>query len=141
MEKNENETEVKATQAVENSESVEAKDVVTPIMEFDDTEDEKKIAYAKNLQEKKIFFTNCLISNITKIVFAIICFIFTQKTGVIGTFLFIIALFYFLPIGVIRTIVYAHRLIHVKDYVSFDNDFVAVDLFHFMHSHLKRKGE
>lgn len=114
------------------------KDEETSITQFDDSEDEKKLAYEKSIQEKKIFFTNCLISNLTKLVFAIICFIFTTKTGVLGTVLFIIALFYFLPIGVIRTIVYAHRLAHAADFVGFDNDYVAVDLFHFMHRHLKK---
>lgn len=131
-------TETKVENTVENA--GEEKDT-SPVVEFDDSEDEKKLAYEKSIQEKKIFFANCLISNITKIVFAIICFIFTPKTGVLGTFLFAIAIFYFLPIGVIRTFVYAYRLTHVKDYIAYDNDFVAVDLFHFMHRHLKRKGE
>ena len=127
-------------ETIEAAETLEQNDT-SPIIEFDDTEDEKKIAYEESLREKKIFFSNCIVSNVTKIVFAIICLIFTTKIGALGTFLFAIAVFYFLPVGIIRTFVYSYRLAHAKDYVAYDNDLVAVDLFHFMHRHLKRKGE
>ncbi|MCR4734551.1 MAG: hypothetical protein K5829_06075 [Treponema sp.] len=118
---------------------VEEKEEVTPVAQFDDREDDAKINYENSVQEKKVFFANCLIANITKVVFAIICYIFTTKTGSFGTILFMVATFYFMPIGIIRTFVYAYRFAHAKDYVAFDNDYVAIDLFHFMHRHLARK--
>ena len=150
MEQNENTETVEEVKTTENSTETKVENTAgnageekdtSPVVDFDDSEDEKKLAYEKSIQEKKIFFANCLISNITKLVFAAVCFIFTTKTGVLGTFLFVIAIFYFLPIGLIITIVYAYRMAHVKDYIAYDNDFVAVDLFHFMHRHMKRKGE
>ncbi|MBO4858408.1 MAG: hypothetical protein J5527_07830 [Treponema sp.] len=93
---------------------------VKPLIDFSKVED--GYDYEKRAKEVKDYLRNQMQIRMLEFVIGIAFLILTTKTGVLGTFLFMYAIFYLIPDGLIKSIVYIHRYRHYKDFVE-SNDY------------------
>jgi len=91
-----------------------------PLMDFSVTE-EYEDDYSRRAKDVVNYFKNQLVSKIIQTLFGIFCIIMTTHIGPVGSVLFIAAVFYFIPDGVIKGIFAAYRLAHSKDYICAKN--------------------
>lgn len=90
---------------------------ISPLIDFSKTEEEPDDFNQKSETVKK-YFREQLIGKISQLLFGIFCIIMTVHMGVIGSVFFIAAIFYLIPDGFIKTIVFSYRLLHHTDFVT-----------------------
>lgn len=88
-----------------------------PFIDFSKTEEYADDYDTRKKSVKKSFIEQ-LISKLAEIFFGVVCVIATPMAGPIGSILFMAAIFYFFPDGIIKGIVLIHRLRHYEDYVT-----------------------
>lgn len=98
----------------------ETTEEVKPLIDFSKSDD--SYDFDKRAKEVKDYLRNQMQIRMLEFVIGIAFLILTTKTGVLGTFLFMYAIFYLIPDGLIKSIVYIHRYRHYKDFVE-SNDY------------------
>ncbi len=87
-----------------------------PLMDFSVTE-ESKDDYEQRAKTVVSYYKNRLVSKIIQTLFGIFCIVMTPMAGPLGSVLFISAIFYFIPDGLVKLITAAYRLVHSNDYI------------------------
>lgn len=89
---------------------------LSPLVDFS-AEDQNDDYEEKAAAVKKKFKTDLFAKGL-ELILGIICIYFSNKTGVIGTLLFIAAIFYLIPDGLVKGIVLISKYRHYKDFVT-----------------------
>ena len=87
-----------------------------PLIDFSKVED--GYDYEKRAKEVKDYLKNQMQIRLLEFIIGIAFLILTTKTGPLGAILFMVAIFYLIPDGLIKSIVYIHRYRHYKDFVE-----------------------
>lgn len=106
-----------------------------PLMDFSVTEDSPD-DYGERYKKIKNYYRSCIVGKISQFLFGVFCIVMTTRLGPLGSVVFIAALFYFIPDGLIKGIVYINRYIHATDYVlakdyHVDNHYLQIVLNRF----------
>ena len=116
------------------SESAEEK----PLIDFSKVED--TYDYDKRAREVKDYLKNQMQIRMLEFVIGIAFLILTTKTGSLGAILFMAAIFYLIPDGLIKSIVYIHRYRHYKDFVESNDYRVSGGYISIVMSAIRKKG-
>lgn len=119
----------------EENENTENQEEVKPLADFSATEEPDD--FETKASEIKVYFLNKLLFYFLMFLFGIVCMAAVTKTGILGVIFFIAALFYLLPVGLIKTIGYLRRLSHYKDYCNKSRDDLNVDVMKFFKKNKK----
>ena len=111
---------LKERQKVEKATDASESDI-QPIMDFSKTED-GSYDYIQRGKEVKAFLKNQMQTRLLEFFIGILFIFLTTKTGVLGSILFMVAIFYLIPDGLIKSIVYIYRYRHFEDYIE-SNDY------------------
>lgn len=112
---------------------------ITPIIDFNKTE-EFKDDYEETAKQVKADLFNQFQIRLLELIIGIAFILLTTKTGVLGTFLFIAALFYLIPDGLIKTIMYFIRYRHYEDYVENKNYKINDNYIEVVMTAIRKKG-
>ena len=116
------------------SESAEEK----PLIDFSKVED--TYDYDKRAREVKDYLKNQMQIRMLEFVIGIAFLILTTKTCSLGAILFMAAIFYLIPDGLIKSIVYIHRYRHYKDFVESNDYRVSGGYISIVMSAIRKKG-
>lgn len=94
----------------------------SPVIDFSSIDENSDKEYVAKAKEVKANIIAQLEIRVLELIGGIACLILTTKTGVLGTFLFMAAIFYLVPEGLVKSIAYLFRLRHYEDYVE-SNDY------------------
>lgn len=111
---------LKKRQEVEKTTAAPESDI-QPIIDFSKTED-TSFDYVQRGKDVKAFLKNQMQTRLLEFLIGILFIILTTKTGVLGSILFMVAIFYLIPDGLIKSIVYIYRYRHFEDYIE-SNDY------------------
>ena len=116
----------------------ETTEEVKPLIDFSKAED--TYDYDKRAREVKDYLKNQMQIRMLEFVIGIAFLILTTKTGSLGAILFMAAIFYLIPDGLIKSIVYIHRYRHYKDFVESNDYRVSGGYISIVMSAIRKKG-
>ncbi len=116
----------------------ETTEEVKPLIDFSKVED--GYDYEKRAKEVKDYLKNQMQIRMLEFVIGIAFLILTTKTGSLGAILFMAAIFYLIPDGLIKSIVYIHRYRHYKDFVESNDYRVSGGYISIVMSAIRKKG-
>jgi len=110
-----------------------------PVIDFEKTE-EYPDEYEEKGKEVKELFLNKLQIKLLEFVLGICFMILTTKTGFLGTFLFIVGLFYLIPDGLVKSISYFYRYKHYENYIESRDYKINESYWTIVMNKMKEKG-
>lgn len=112
---------------------------IEPIMDFSKTED-TSFDYVQRGKEVKAFLKNQMQTRLLEFFIGILFIFLTTKTGVLGSILFMVAIFYLIPDGLIKSIVYIYRYRHFEDYIESNDYKVSGGYISIVMTAIRKKG-
>ena len=131
--------EVEKNSTTERVATADSESDVQPIMDFSKTED-SSFDYAQRGKDVKAFLKNQMQTRLLEFFIGILFIFLTTKTGVLGSILFMVAIFYLIPDGLIKSIVYIYRYRHYEDYIESNDYRVTGGYISIVMTAIRKKG-
>ena len=127
------------TGRTERAETAASESDIQPVMDFSKTE-EAPDNYAQKGKQVKDFLRNQMQTRLLEFFIGILFIFLTTKTGVLGSTLFMVAIFYLIPDGLIKSIVYIYRYRHYEDYIESNDYRVTGGYISIVMTAIRKKG-
>ncbi len=131
--------EVEKTGTTETVAAADSESDVQPIIDFSKTE-EGPDNYSEKGKQVKDFLKNQMQTRLLEFFIGILFIVLTTKTGVLGSILFMVAIFYLIPDGLIKSIVYIYRYKHYEDYIESNDYRVTGGYISIVMTAIRKKG-
>ena len=140
LKKRQESAKIKENAVVADSAAVEASETdVQPIIDFSKTED-TSFDYVQRGKEVKAFLKNQMEMRLLEFFIGILFIVLTTKTGVLGSILFMAAIFYLIPDGLLKSIIYIYRYRHYENYIESNDYRVTGGYISIVMSAIRKKG-